>query len=603
MAINELRWNNIQANFGNSNQANAIGSQMLSNAGNIFSKVADYTQEETKRLNEERDKLFESAGRELSNIALQEGMEATVLPDGSIRHTFNADKYDETISRIATERGYDQLGEDARAKIWASLNTNTDYQLGLANNQANAQNAINRDRLALERKRLGQQDKIINKDLFNNVKQSFMNYVLSSTSSPEDKIRFIQSLQNSRSQLTDPTQIASIDTMLYLANNPEEVESYTKSLDSNNPINYQGTRNLLGRAGITEEDLANNTIYQNLYKNEMQIQNTKDFINSLNDGTFGINTVNDIKKENKITSLNNEAQEEALGQIMNIYALSLVDDGKSPEEAKNATKSLINNYLQTTKDEDGNIIGKININTQDILDDLVQNNYSSEVRSVIGQVSDEKFNKLSETAQKLTGISMNTNTKPVNKTVDKPKTTTKDIAIQSANSLSKKYNITLKNMNNVDESLYRNSKNKLNTMFNNLKNINSSNYKTSEITIPKKNNEIYKSINFINMPSKFSNFLQSEFNKGNTDINTAYALNILITDPSFSNYQTKLTKYIKSEFSDNNLKKEINTYQQEFIQSLEQLKNQIYEVQYNDFNKKTKQEYNRQQNEKEFRGY
>lgn len=602
MANNQLQWNNIQPNFIGSNQATAVGSQMLSSAGDIFSKTAEYTQKEAVRLSQERDKLFESAGKELSNLALQEGMEATVLSDGSVRHTFNSEKYDQAISRYATEKGYDGLDEDARAKIWASLNVNTDYQLGLANNQANAQNAIDRARLGLEGRKLDQQNKIFLENLFDNTKQYFINHVLNPNSSPEDKEKFIQTLRSSATQLTDPTQKAYVNKMIYFAENPQEVSKYTKD-----------PTNLFGIIGANAEDLARNVQYQSYYKTETENNNKTKFIESLNDGTFGVSTINNIKKENKIGSLNDDEQEKALGQIMNIYALSLIDKGKSPEEIKNITKAWLDNKLQTTKDENGNITGKININTQDILSDLVQGKNSTEVKSVIGQVSEEQFNKLSKLAQELTKTSMDTKPKSINKVVDKPKPTSKNLAVESANNLSEKHNITFKNTNNIDISLYRNSKSGLDQMFKNLKDVGSVNYNTITRTILTSNNSIYnsitnnngvhKSINFNNISPEFRNFLQLEFEKGNTDVNTAYALKILIKDPSFSKYQTNVVKYIKSDFEDTNLKNEINLYQQEFKQSLEQLKNQINEAQSNYFNKKAKQEYNKQQNKKEFNGW
>ena len=604
MANNQLQWNNIQPNFIGSNQATAVGNQMLSSAGDIFSKTAEYTQKEAVRLSQERDKLFESAGKELSNLALQEGMEATVLSDGSVRHTFNSEKYDQAVSKYATEKGYDGLDEDARAKIWASLNVNTDYQLGLANNQANAQNAIDRARLGLEGRKLDQQNKIFLENLFDNTKQYFINHVLNPNSSPEDKEKFIQTLRSSATQLTDPTQKAYVDKMIYFAENPQEVSKYTKD-----------PTNLFGIIGANAEDLAKNAQYQSYYKTETENNNKIKFIESLNDGTFGVSTINNIKKENKIGSLNDDEQEKALGQLMNIYALSLIGQGKSPEEIKNITKAWLDNKLQI-KNENGNITGKIDINTQSILGDLVQGNYSTEVRSVIGQVSEEQFNKLSKLAQELTKTFMDTKPKTTDKVIDKPKPTSKNLAIESANNLSEKHDITFKNINNInniDVSLYRNSKNDLDQMFKNLKDVGSINYNTTIRTILTSNNSIYnsitnnngvhKSINFNNISPEFRNFLQLEFEKGNTDINTAYALKILIKDPSFSRYQTDVAKYIKSDFEDINLKNEINLYQQEFKQSLEQLKNQINEAQSNYFNKKAKQEYNKQQNKKEFNGW
>lgn len=608
MANNQLQWNNIQPNFIGSNQATAVGSQMLSSAGDIFSKTAEYTQKEAVRLSQERDKLFESAGKELSNLALQEGMEATVLSDGSVRHTFNSEKYDQAVSKYATEKGYDRLDEDARAKIWASLNVNTDYQLGLANNQANAQNTIDRARLGLEGRKLAQQDKILNEGLFADVRDLYVNYVLNPNATPEDRERVKEAVVDAMNRVTNKAEKAYLSTMKDLTDNPQKVEEYLyTSKDKTTIDNYEGIQNLYTRIGGSTKDMENNPVIQNLKGQYVKNKEKIEFIDSINNGTYGINLINGIKTTNKITALDTKSQEEDLGRLINIYAFSLANNPEmTVEKIQSATNSWLNNILNITKDKEGNVKGSFKLNSEEVLDDLIQGNYtSSGIKKIFGQLSVEQFNQLSKTAQLLTNIPMNTKPDKNNRSLPKESNTLptgKDIAQEKAVSLSEKHGFTVKNMNNIDENLFRNSVTKIDSAISKVKEVRSDDYSKVLYHINNRNKDQFKTINFEDLPPKFSEQLQLIANTSESSLYGAYALNIILMDPSFREYKRNVTNYVKSKFTDDTLKTKINDYQNNFLKSYENLFNILKESQQTHIGNIMREEAKRQQNESEYYG-
>lgn len=572
MARNELRWDNVHGNFGSSNHANAVGSQMLSNAGNMFSKVTEYSQEEAKRLNEERDKLFESAGKELSNIALQEGMEATVLSDGSVRHTFNADKYDQAISRIATERGYDQLDEDARAKIWASLNTNTDYQLGLANNQANAQNAIERDKLALDRRKINQHNQILNKEEYDGLLNSYMNVWLNPNNSPEQKSQMINNLKqgfiNYRNKTTNEAEKATIDLILQDIENPQDL------LNSINNDNLTYTASLMsGRYNVSQDSLNNMPAYNSLVQTQQQQNANKGLQTSINDGSFGVGIVNDVITNRKLNSTNFEDNPK-LYNFINVLGKFYLDKTGNAEQARTLATKVLNKSIAI---EDGK--GTLSHDINEVMNDILLGNNTKEVNNLIGSLSEEDFNYLSKIVQDYEGVQL-----PLAPSKKQPISLAQETT-QGEKELSNKYGFSVVNTNpnNVYKTslFFNRKKGQTKQFFNNIQDINSENYKTQSLEATRYVNHPTRKNLEDKTSSDFYNYLENQFKIASNNSNKAIVLKKLLLSDKFKNYTQKVEQYKKAESSSeqDKLLQDIRTYEKDFIEMYDTLYKYVNDTQ------------------------
>lgn len=586
MSRDQLQWQQINANFSGSNQANAIGSQMLSNAGNIFSKVSEYAQEEAKRLNEERNKLFESAGKELSNIALQEGMEATVLPDGSVRHTFNANKYDEAISRIATEKGYDQLDEDARAKIWASLNTNTDYQLGLSNNQSNAQNAIDRDRLALDRRKINQQNQILNKEEYDGLLNSYMNVWLNPNNSKEQKFQMINNLKqgfiNYRNKTTNEAEKATIDMIL------QDIANPTDFLNSINNKDSVYTASLMAsRYNVSQDSLNNMSAYNSLVQAEQQKNINKSLQTSIDNGSFGVSIVNDVITNRKLNSTDFEDNPK-LYNFLNVLGKFYLDKTGNAEQAKTLATKVLNKSMTI---EDGK--GTLSYDINEVMNDILLGNNTKEVNNLIGSLSQKDFNYLSEIVRDYEGIQL-----PSKPSKKQPISLVQE-TIQGEKELSNKYGFSIVNTNpnNVYKTnLFPNrEKGRTEQFFNNIQDINSEEYKTQSLEATRyiKGSMIKTFKN--KTSSDFYDYLENQFKIASNDPNKAIVLKKLLLSNKFKSYTETVRQFKKAKSSSeqDKLLNDIKTYEKDFIEMYDTLDKYVNNIQTSFNNEKERVRQNR----------
>lgn len=441
---NRLQWDSINANFSGSNQSNAIGTELLSTAGTVFNRTAEYMQQENERLSKERDLAFASAGKDLSNKALKSAFVAETDMNGNTNYRFDLDRYKNTITQEAQSKGYDRLSLTDQAKIFGAMTTDTDIQLGLQNNQYNETLDFKNDELRYK----NYKENKAGISSYEDMVKYFFNETAKGRNNADivKEMEYIISSELPYQNKEDSVKLGQLVTE-FAPNVDSFIQNYTKEKGTM-PSDKQLLEYIETNTGVKLSDTLQGSKILKKDKKAETYYKTKESISSPD---FMSNMYNNINSKEINSDVIADKNFVSLSKAL-AYMLLDKNNEISNEDLLKKVKQITSNLTQTKIDEDSNQSTRTTKNVDEIVTSLLTKDFTNKSLNSLN-LNDGDYEQLGNYLEQITGNTNSNGTLNLNndKNLDMPVSMQRQQEIINTKEYNQALNINELNKNELNK--------------------------------------------------------------------------------------------------------------------------------------------------------